>query len=55
MPVHRGKDFNGPYYQWGNHGAKYYYHSGSKLSRDGAKKRAAKQGAAAHAAGYGRR
>jgi hypothetical protein len=52
MPVHRGKDSEGPYYQWGDSGKKYHYESGSKPSRESAKKKAEKQGQAAHASGY---
>jgi hypothetical protein len=52
MPVHRGKDSKGPFYQWGGEGKKYHYTSGSKSSRDAAKKKAEKQGQAARASGY---
>lgn len=52
MPVHRAKDSNGPYYQWGNSGKKYHYESGDEKSRETAKKKAKKQGRAAHASGY---
>lgn len=52
MPVHRGKDGEGPYYQWGNSGKKYRYTAGDKKSREEAKGKATKQGQAAHAAGY---
>ena len=52
MPVHRGRDSDGPYYQWGDSGKKYRYESGNKESREAAKKKAKKQGQAAHAAGY---
>lgn len=45
MPVKRSKDSKGPYYQWGN-AKKYYYTSGSKISRERAKKRASRQGVA---------
>ena len=30
MPIHRGRDSNGPYYQWGTQ-KKYYYKSGDKI------------------------
>ena len=46
MPVHRGRDSRGPYYQWGEHGTKYYYEAGSGASRQRAKKHAIAQGAA---------
>ena len=52
MPVHRSRDSKGPYYQWGNHGKKYYYTANSVKSRENAKKKAGRQGAAAHAHGY---
>ncbi|HWB89493.1 MAG TPA: hypothetical protein VG872_09855 [Acidimicrobiia bacterium] len=52
MPVHRGKDGKGPYYQWGESGKKYHYESGDKRSRERAKDRATKQGQAARASGY---
>lgn len=52
MPVRRLEDNDGPYYQWGKSGKKYRYTSGNKKSRDVAKDKAAKQGQAAHAAGY---
>ncbi len=52
MPVHRGADSEGPYYQWGDSGTKYHYKPGDRASRDAAKRRATKQGQAAHAHGY---
>jgi hypothetical protein len=52
MPVHRGTDTKGPYYQWGGHGKKYRYTAGNTRSRSRAKQSAARQGQAAHAAGY---
>jgi hypothetical protein len=52
MPVHRGKDSNGSYYQWGKSGKKYYYTSGNKKSRDVAKNKAKKQAVAIYASGY---
>jgi hypothetical protein len=52
VPVHRGKDSKGPYYQWGESGKRYHYESGDKESRDEAKEKARRQGRAAHAAGY---
>jgi len=45
MPVHRGKDEKGAFYQWGNQ-KRYYYIVGDKLSRNSAKKRAEAQGEA---------
>lgn len=52
MPVHRGSDVDGPFYQWGNHGKKYHYKPGSVRSRAAAHKKATAQGQAAHAHGY---
>ena len=53
MPVHCGdKDSKGYYCQWGNHGKKYYYTKGNKESMARARKKAEKQGQAAHASGY---
>jgi hypothetical protein len=52
MPVHRSKDGDGPYYQWGESGRKYRYKPGNKSSREEAKKKAEKQGRAARASGY---
>jgi len=46
MPVHRGKDSKGPFYQWGMHGAHYHYQPNDKRSRERAKKKAARQGRA---------
>ena len=53
MPVHRGKDSKGSYYQWGDSGKKYRYETGDDKSRKAAKAKATKQGQAAHASGYG--
>lgn len=52
MPVHRGKDSAGPYYQWGDSGKKYHYESGNKSSQEKAKQKAERQGKAARASGY---
>ena len=51
MPVHTGKDKKGCFAQWGGQ-KKYYYECGDVTARDKAKAKAARQGAAAHAAGY---
>lgn len=53
MPVRRGRDSKGPYYQWGEHGKRYRYEPGDRDGREKAKRAAAKQGQAAHARGYG--
>lgn len=47
MPVHRGRDSRGPYYQWG--GAKRYYTANHAPSRARAKAKAALQGRAIEA------
>jgi hypothetical protein len=49
MPVRRGKDKDGTYYQWGSSGKKYRYETGNESSRKAAKKRAEKQGSAVKA------
>jgi hypothetical protein len=51
MPVVRRIDRNGPYYQWGSTGAKYYYIPNNYKSRLISKYKAAKQGAAIRAKG----
>lgn len=43
MPVHKGQDKHGLYYQYGKIGAKYYYLPGSKRMRKMAKERALRQ------------
>lgn len=48
MPVHRGIDSKGPYYQWGNQ-KKYYYKSANEQSRNIAKTKAERQGKAVYA------
>lgn len=45
MPVHRGKDSKGCYYQWGNQ-KKYYYKMGNVREGIIAKLKAANQGRA---------
>lgn len=52
MPIHRGTDALGYYYQWGQHGHKYYYAPGNGLSRQYARERARKQARAAYSRGY---
>ncbi len=52
MPVDRGSDANGPFYQWGGHGKKYRYTAGDVRSRTRAKHAATRQGQAARAGGY---
>lgn len=53
MPVRTGTDSEGCYAQWGQSGKKYYYECGNDEARRRAKRKAAKQGQAAHASGYG--
>jgi hypothetical protein len=58
MPIHSGfipVDVNGVggyFYQWGNHGKKYFYDPNDSTSENDAYILAAKQSAAAHASGY---
>ncbi len=52
MPVHRTTVGGRPAYQWGNHGKKYSYKAGNKASASAAKRKAGKQGQAAHTNGY---
>lgn len=56
MPIHQGYEVRGGerlgYYQWGEHGKRYYYTPGDDEERARAKERAEKQGRAAHARGY---
>lgn len=50
-PVKRGSDSKGSYYRWGKN-QKYYYKTGSKTSRENARKKAHNQAKAAFAGGY---
>ena len=50
-PIKRGSDSKGSYYRWGKN-QKYYYKTGSKTSRENARKKAYKQAQAAFAGGY---
>ena len=52
MPVHRGNDSKGPYYQWGDSGKKYHYTANDKSSRGRAHNKAVKQGQAVRASGW---
>ena len=52
MPVVRGRDVTGPYFQWGAHGRKYRYVAGDTTGREEAKAKAKTQGTAAYANGY---
>ena len=51
MPIHRGKDSIGSFYQWG-YQKKYYYTSGNKKSRETAKLKAREQEKAIYAQRY---
>lgn len=52
MPIQRRQDKKGVYYQWGNHGHKYYFNPASKVSTLSAHQRAYLQAKAAFANGY---
>jgi len=52
MPVHRTTKHGKPAYQWGSSGKKYAYTPGDAESRARAKRKAVRQGRAAHASGY---
>ncbi len=47
MPIHKRKDSKGNYYQYGNHGKKYYFGSSSK-SQESAYQKALAQTRAIH-------
>ena len=49
MPVRNRRDHSGPYFQWGNHGKKYYYNPLSSRSLKIAAGKAMRQCRAAHA------
>ena len=62
MPIHNDVDEKGHYYQWGQHGHKYYYKCPknpgkqctckTSMSRDRAKRLAIRQMQAAYVNGY---
>lgn len=52
MPIYEGKDSEGYYYQYGNHGKRYYYNPANERSRKSAHKKAIIQMAAIHYSGY---
>lgn len=54
MPISRRKDGKSGrwYYQWGQHGKKYYYETGNRESRLAAHNKALRQAYAAYANGY---
>ncbi len=51
MPIKRGEDNKGPYYQWGSH-KKYHYKPGNTQSRTRAYNKAVAQAQAAYSSGY---
>jgi hypothetical protein len=53
MPIHKGKDSNGYFYQWG-HQKKYYYNPYSQHSQNQAYLRAVQQAKAIYSHGYKR-
>ena len=52
MPVARHQTSEGSYYQWGEHGKKYFLDPADPASEAEAKRKAGLQGRAAHAHGY---
>jgi hypothetical protein len=52
MPVHRGYDAIGYYYQWGNSGKKYYYIPGNVKSENASRNKSNEQARAIYAHGY---
>ncbi len=46
MPINKRKDVHGPFFQWGDTGAKYYYNKDNKESIEHAREKSAKQGRA---------
>lgn len=51
MPIHRGSDSKGPFYQYGNQ-KKYHYKANSTISRTRAKQKAINQMIAIIMSGY---
>lgn len=54
MPIYLKKDSQGHYYQFGDHGKKYYFNTRSRNSRDSAYTKAFLQEKAIFANRYGR-
>ena len=52
MPIKQCSSNGKPGFKWGNSGKCYTYTPGNKQSMEAARKKAQKQGAAAHASGY---
>ncbi len=51
MPIFEGRDRVGMFYQWGNHGKRYYYKN-NQPARSRAYRLALRQAQAAYANGY---
>ncbi len=52
MPIHESKDRDGYYFQWGNHGKKYYYNPYNQKSRAIAYNKSLRQARAIYSSGY---
>jgi hypothetical protein len=52
MPVTMKTDPNGHYFQWGEHGTKYYFDENDDEAKRNAEDKARRQGRAAYARGY---
>jgi hypothetical protein len=52
MPVEKHHTSEGWYYQWGEHGKKYFFDPDDPRAEAQAKESAGRQGRAAHAHGY---
>lgn len=52
MPIHTGRDYTGWFWQWGDHGTKYYYNPANLNESKVAKEHAIRQYTAAKYNGY---
>ena len=52
MPIHSGENSKGYYFQWGNHGAKYYFDPNSNSSIKKAHAKSMRQAKAIYSNGY---
>lgn len=52
MPIHKSYDSKGYYYQWGNHGKKYYFNKDCSSCKKRAYNKAKKQMIAIYASGW---
>ncbi len=52
MPIHKSKDISGNYFQWGQHGHKYYFNPMNASSIYYAHQKALKQAQAIYSNGY---